>query len=348
MAAAITLALLAPWLAANLHDVGTILFPTFGPGFYASQYGVLRPPWAAAPAGGYLDAVAFDARKLGPAIAAAWMVFALTRHRRRDGWLTAGFLVSALVLAATVAVGSGFLDEVPRYAWPGVTGALLVALYRWMVVRPPAAAWRDRGARALVAAAALLLVFNNGHGLYQYYGHAISNAGAAVLGPAFRPASLPGVVADEGGGARIAVARMQDAIPAGATVLERLDYPFLLDFGRNNILIADWPGEVSLAPGMPVFKGPERLANYLLDASIRYVAYAYADEAQFPAAEVESLLRRGEWMESEARMALDFQGNVDRLMHTRRLAYKDSERVVIDLAQPAGPGDREVVAALAR
>ena len=139
---------------------------------------------------------------------------------------------------------------------------------------------------------------------------------------------------------------MQGAIPRGATILERLDYPFLLDFGRNNVLIADWPGEVSLSPGMPVFKGPESLANYLLDASIRYVAYAYADEAEFPAAEVGRILHRGAWLETEARMALDFQDNLDKLMQTRRLAYKDDARVVIDLAEPAGPGDPSLVAEL--
>ncbi len=116
------LAVLSPWLAANVHDVGTILFPTFGRGFYASRYGIVRPPWASAPPGGYLDALAFDAKKLGPAIAGAWMVFGLTLlpPRRRDGGmaggagLTAGFLASALVLVMTVAVGSGFVDEVPR------------------------------------------------------------------------------------------------------------------------------------------------------------------------------------------------------------------------------------------
>ena len=355
--AAIMLATLLPWLAANLHDVGTILFPTFGRGFYASEYGMFRPPWVAPPSGGYLTALTFEARKLGPAIFAAWMIFGLMlaclRRRpdprmERSVVLTAGFLASSLVLVATVAVGTGFLDEVPRYAYPGVAGALLVALYRWMVVRastPPADWWADRGAKGLVLAAVLFLVSDNSHAFYQYYGHAISNTGMAVLGPAVRPAMLPGVVADEVGGARTAVARMQRAIPPGATILERLDYPFLLDFSRNNVLIADWPGETSPPPGMPVFKGPEDLAAYLLRASIRYVAYGYADEAEFPASEADRLLGRGEWLETETRMALDFQRNLDKLMQTRRLVYKDSQRVVIDLAEPVERPGQELMAA---
>ena len=72
---------------------------------------------------------------------------------------------------------------------------------------------------------------------------------------------------------------MQQSIPQGETVLARLAYPFLLDFKRNRIFIADWPGGASLPPGMPSFKGAEALANYLISKSIRYVAYSYANEA---------------------------------------------------------------------
>ena len=70
-------------LQANLRHVGTILFPTFGRGFYASEYGMFRPPWVAPPSGGYLTALTFEARKLGPAIFAAWMIFGLMLACRR-------------------------------------------------------------------------------------------------------------------------------------------------------------------------------------------------------------------------------------------------------------------------
>jgi hypothetical protein len=256
-------------------------------------------------------------------------------------------LCSGLVFWCSVAFGTGFVDEVPRYVYPAVLCGLLVAVYRWAEVDASCARAKFAGrggAHACVIGGCALLVLANGQGLYQYYGHAVTNAGMAVLGPGFRPAMLAGAVADQGGGARAAVARMQRAIPPRATVLERLDYPFLLDFGRNNVLIADWPGEVSPTPGMPVFQGPEKLAEYLLRASVRYVAYDYAHEAAFPAARIEVYRGRGNWIETEVGMAIDFQGNLAALMRTRHLLYKDDARVVIDLAEPGerrdAPGPR--------
>ena len=57
--------------------------------------------------------------------------------------------------------------------------------------------------------------------------------------------------------------KMQESIPKGETLLTRLETPFLLNFKRNKIFIADWPGGASPPPGMPLFKGSEPLADYL-------------------------------------------------------------------------------------
>jgi len=137
-------------------------------------------------------------------------------------------------------------------------------------------------------------------------------------------------------GAREAVRRMQDAIPAGAVFLERLDYPFLLDFRRNDILVADWPGAVSLPPGMPVLQGPEPLAGYLLRVSVRYVAYAYGDEAAFPLSE-RDLVPNVPLIRLDSRLSYDFQANLSALMKTRRLLFEDRTRAVIDLAERNAP-----------
>jgi hypothetical protein len=127
---------------------------------------------------------------------------------------------------------------------------------------------------------------------------------------------------------------MQQAIPAGTPFLERLDYPFLLDFRRSDVLVADWPGATSLPPGMPMFQGPEPLAAYLLGVSIRYVVYAYGNEAKFPRAEPD--LPTGElWIMRDVKLAFDFQDNLAALMQTRRLVFKDDTRAVIDLAERA-------------
>jgi hypothetical protein len=156
----------------------------------------------------------------------------------------------------------------------------------------------------------------------------------AMLGPGFRPVMLIGVVTRDGGAERQAIRRMQSAIPAGAVFLERLDYPFLLDFRRNDVLVADWPGAVGSPPGMPVFQGPEKLAAYLLETSVRYVAYSYANEAKFPVSE-RNLLPDAPWVQLDSKLAFDFQDSLAALMQTRRLVFKDATRAVIDLAERA-------------
>jgi len=100
------------------------------------------------------------------------------------------------------------------------------------------------------------------------------------------------------------------------------------------VLIADYPGAAGPPPGMPTFEGPEKLAAYLLGASVRYVAYAYADEAEYRQSE-RAGLPDTPWVQLDWKLAYDFQDNVAALMRTRRLLFRDDERAVIDLAEPA-------------
>ena len=79
---------------------------------------------------------------------------------------------------------------------------------------------------------------------------------------------------------------MQLAVPPGQKILVRLDKNFLLDFRRNIIYINDLPGGASLPPGIPIFKGPDALADYLIQHGIRYLAYSYGDEATFQPARI--------------------------------------------------------------
>jgi hypothetical protein len=127
--------------------------------------------------------------------------------------------------------------------------------------------------------------------------------------------------------------RMQQSIPEGATVLTRLEKPFLLNFRRNQIFIADWPGGASLPPGMPAFKGSEALADYFVSKSIRYIAYSHASEAAFSK---ETFARRAKpnqhpWVKTAAQNAFDFQDNLQDLGRTRKHIYDDGEIFVLDL-----------------
>ncbi|MEG4290639.1 hypothetical protein Q5692_18795 [Microcoleus sp. C2C3] len=71
--------------------------------------------------------------------------------------------------------------------------------------------------------------------------------------------NLPLVTLDE----REKYSKVLDSVPEGEIVLTRLDKPFLMNFKKHTIWIADWPGGASLPPGMPSFKGEQALADYL-------------------------------------------------------------------------------------
>jgi 4-amino-4-deoxy-L-arabinose transferase-like glycosyltransferase len=128
-------------------------------------------------------------------------------------------------------------------------------------------------------------------------------------------------------------ARMQDAVPEGAFLLTRLEYPFVLDFRRHTIFIADYPGGSSPPPGMPFFQGGERLARYLCAQSVRYVAYSYRTEAAFTRDRFGDRLAPGAnlWARAQAEHTLDFQANLAELGQNRHRIYDDGDVFVLDL-----------------
>jgi hypothetical protein len=128
-------------------------------------------------------------------------------------------------------------------------------------------------------------------------------------------------------------AKMLDSVPQKSIVLTRLDNPFLMNFKKHTIWIADFPGGASLPPGMPSFKGEETLADYLVSHSIRYVAYSYANEANFPRNVLEPILipSPNKWVENQALNAFEFQDSLQKLGESRKRIYDDGENFVIDL-----------------
>ena len=132
-------------------------------------------------------------------------------------------------------------------------------------------------------------------------------------------------------------AKMQQSIPQGETVLTRLAYPFVLNFKRNRIFIADWPGGASLPPGMPSFKRAEPLADYLISKSIRYVAYSYGNKALFWKERFGKRVNAGHpRIRTEARHTFDFQDNLEKLGQTRKRIYDDGNIFVLDLLKRRG------------
>ncbi len=69
------------------------------------------------------------------------------------------------------------------------------------------------------------------------------------------------------------------AIPKGKKVMAAVDAPFLLDYRDHNIVNIDSVGAVSPAPGLPLGKAPEYLANYLTGLSIDYLICVKPDNS---------------------------------------------------------------------
>jgi hypothetical protein len=132
-------------------------------------------------------------------------------------------------------------------------------------------------------------------------------------------------------------AEMQSMIPSNERALVRLDKNYLLDFMRNEIFIADYPGGSSLPPGMPFFKadgtGPEEMSRYLLSHGIRYVAYSYKSEASFTRELYGNRLEpsMNAWIRSEASHTFDFQDTMAVLGETRQRVYDDGSIYLLDL-----------------
>jgi hypothetical protein len=132
------------------------------------------------------------------------------------------------------------------------------------------------------------------------------------------------------------VRRMQSAIPPGEKFLAYLTAPARLDFRRNPIYVADWPGESSPPPGMPLLKGAEPIADYLVKQGIRYVAYSYASQAYFPRKSFGGYVsaREGRVVGRQAAQSFIFQDALAELMRTRRIIFDDGLNCVVDLAHP--------------
>lgn len=83
--------------------------------------------------------------------------------------------------------------------------------------------------------------------------------------------------------------RMQDSIPAGATVAVMLDTPYLLDFDRNPIFNLDLPGFAAPGPGLPAFTDPAHWRAYFTSHGIRYIAFVATGYSGY-------LFRRPGWL----------------------------------------------------
>ena len=316
---------MASWSLSLYQSSGTLLYPLLGKGFHGSRYGTyLLPTSGLSPRAiaGIILANLTDASTVVLVLLGSFY-FLTGQWGHEPRRATLSLVVAAILgkLFLTVATGG---EASYRYAYPFVLAAILVLLAEFARV-----SWTGQS-KARPAPTYLIVAIL---------------AGGLLIGASWDDArrtyleelhSLPGAVSDTSlvqPGERDAYRRLQASIPAGQWFLERLDKPFLLDFERNRVLIADWPGGSSPPPGMPFSRGGEALGHYLLAKSIRYVAYSYASEAGFPKRIFGARLSDpNAWARTHAQHTFDFQANLVELGNTRKRLYDDGQMFVIDLS----------------
>ena len=323
--------LLVPWMISMYQSSGTPLYPLLGKGYHGSAWGTFKTPHSELTFRCVLRIVG----GLSP------FLFALALLTIKSAWDKTWRLSpvhGALAISVAIGIGTGALVIGLATGGLGVyryTYAFLVCgtwyLTAIAISHPSShAAKVNDGVRHPVGALTFLAigVFLGSvwtGSLWAWYKHA-ANLTSSILGPSLRSDDY-----------RPPVRRAQQSIPEGEVVLARLIRPYFLDFTRNRIFIADYPGSASLPPGMPFFRGGDALAQYLLSKSIRYVIYAYGHEADFSREEFGHRLEKDApvWVRTTARHTFDFQDNLSELGKTRTRIYDDGEVFVLDLASSA-------------
>ena len=316
-----------PWSISMYQSSGTLLYPIFGRGFHGSVYGgsvklpnsVIPPNLAIK-----LKVYAIFTIIYIPTVLAIrfWIIGLGKKQIVREATLS--ICLSAAMGTAIVVFSTGGADAY-RYSYSLLVVVFVIVISVFMEnieQNNLNLKFKKIIFSGAVFLSLLLAVASHGKTPEQ------SNNYLDNLALGLR--NVPLVTLDE----REKYSKMLDSVPQGEIVLTRLDKPFLMNFKKHTIWIADLPGGASLPPGMPSFKGEEALADYLLSQSIRYVAYSYADEANFSRKSFEVILSPEWpfWLQNQTLNTFEFQDSLQKLGETRKRIYDDGKNFVINLS----------------
>ncbi len=313
---------MAPWMIAHHSTSGTFFYPTLGPGYEYTAYG-LYP----APSGAGAAVIVHKVLPFCIPLLLLFVVECLLGDRDEQGEAILALSAAAFCAALLVGIATGG-DSVRRYNYPCMLPAL-VLLYVVFSRRSNAAPASPRQWFFLQACTVIFVVI----AALTIWGNGLSNEFMQIpwgLKSAFvdTPIVPPSVQAE--------YAALQQAIPTHAAALASVDNTFLLDFRAHPISIADYPGAASLPPGWPSRDDGEALARYLLANHLRYLIYDYgyfaASDREAP--HVIADTSRTQWIHSEARIALRSHQQYAELAQTRLHLYDDGNIYILDLATP--------------
>jgi hypothetical protein len=315
-----------PWSISMYQSSGTLLYPIFGRGFHGSVYGgSVKLPNSEIPPNLAIKLKLYAILTIIyiPTVLAIrfWIIGLGKKPIVREATLS--ICLSAVMGAAIVVFSTGG-ESGYRYSYPLLVVVFVIFISVFVEnIEPKKLNLKLKKITFSGSVFLSLLLAIASH--EKTPGQ--SNIYLYNLGLGLR--NVPLVTLDE----REKYSKMLDSVPEGEIVLTRLDKPFLMNFKKHTIWIADLPGGASLPPGMPSFKGEEALADYLVSQSIRYVAYSYANEANHSRKDFEEKLSPvwSFWMQNQTLNTFEFQESLQKLGETRKRIYDDGENFVIDL-----------------
>ncbi len=314
-----SLVILVPWMLSSYYSSGTLLYPFLGKGYHGSSYGEFLSATANITSGNFLT-FAYALQTIFFLVFFLYIFFVLFQKSERVllskediSLITVTFVSICLLGYAT----GGY--AVNRYTFALLFPVVLVLLMQY-VQRTT----REQSMRGVLISTVMLGLLL-GSSIENFF----ANEKPLLENIQFARYHMSLVSEKE----LLGYQQMQNAIPEKEKVLVRLNKNFALDFNRNVLYVADYPGGSSLPPGMPFRKGEEALASYLIANSIYYVAYSYKDQAMFTREQFGNRLdmTMNSWIRTEADHTFLFQDDVEKLGKTRKRIYDDGTEFVIDV-----------------
>ena len=319
--------MLSPWMISMYKSCGTALYPIFGKGYHASAYGNFSfhsDPWTIRKMFWFTLKQLFSKTSVFTFLILAGFYLYRSRKKIFDKPLLLSVIISAIsgIILLTYASGA----HTARHAFPFLSMAIIVLMAE--LARSAFSQEKslcDKNCIVLFIVTGIILGAASAKS-YSIIGHASNRVKSLLDGPRF-------IGTDDESRYRQA----QNAVPESEAILARLQKPFLLDFQRNTVYVADWPGDISPPPGLPAERDPEAVADYFALQSIRYIAYSYATEAGYSKEHFGYRLKPSthSWVYALTKRIFDFQDDLTQLMKTRKIIYDDGDICIIDLQQKA-------------
>jgi hypothetical protein len=327
LAAFLVVAVLSvPWMVVLQRIAGTPYYPLLGFGTmsHAEVAAFAAPPILVKNVGRILFCYALAALGL-------WTVIRARATARFDTVRLEAFLclLAPLLLALSLLAQTKYTIFGWRYGYVAVV-PLPLYLFVELLGAPAALQWRRTLLPACLALFAIALVHNE-----SWHPDTVASGQLYVwgVGQPYNVYAQEDATRDRAK-LRAAMLAVQDAVPAGQLLLVRLDMPFLLDFRRNPIWVMDHPGLCGPPPGVPPTATTAAWTSYLEAAGVRFVAYAYGNEAGEPVRLDQDFLRNNGpsyYQEQIASAAAAVQTVLRTLPASGQVLYDDGTRYVMRL-----------------